>query len=137
MKKFNLRICVFAMLSSLFSFGLAQSLGFTPITFTIQNGNITGNSHKWRRSPASNQTLPVVFYDIAEECLYFDSKELIDGLSVQILDESEIVVKQQIIRIQPGEYTTINVNYLSEGIYYIRTYMKGRTYIGEFEVEGI
>lgn len=46
MKRFNLRICVFAMLSSLFSFGLAQSLGFTPITFTIQNGIITGDSHK-------------------------------------------------------------------------------------------
>ena len=125
------------MLSSLFSFGLAQSLGFTPITFTIQNGNITGHTHNWRRAPASNQTLPLVSYDIAEECLYFESEELIDGLSVQILDESGVVVEQQIMTIQPDEYATIDVSNLSEGLYFIRIYMNGRTYIGEFEVEGI
>lgn len=137
MKKFNLRICVFAMLSSLFSFGLAQSLGFTPITFTIQNGDIIGDSHNWRRSPALNQTLPLVSYDTAEECLYFESEELIDGLSVQILDESGVVVEQQIMTIQPDEYATIDVSNLSEGLYFIKIYMNGRTYIGEFEVEGI
>ena len=125
------------MLSSLFSFGLAQSLGFTPITFTIQNGNITGHTHNWRRAPASNHTLPLVSYDIAEECLYFESEELIDGLSVQILDESGVVVEQQIMTIQPDEYATIDVSNLSEGLYFIRIYMNGRTYIGEFEVEGI
>ncbi len=137
MKKINLRICVFAMLSSLFSFGLAQSLGFTPIAFTIQNGNIIEDSHKWRRSPALNQALPLVSYDTTEECLYFESEELIEGLSVQILDESEVVVEQQIMTIQPDEYATINVSNLSEGLYFIRIYMNGRTYIGEFEPGGI
>ena len=56
---------------------------------------------------------------------------------MQILDESGVVVEQQIMTIQPDEYATIDVSNLSEGLYFIRIYMNGRTYIGEFEVEGI
>ena len=137
MKKINLRICVFAMFSCLFSFGLAQSLDSIPIPFTMLKGDIIGDAHGWHRGPAQNQSLPVVYYDTTEEFLYFESEELINGLSVQIVDESGVIIEEQIMTIQPDVYTTIDVSNLSEGLYFIIIYMNGRTYIGEFEPGGI
>lgn len=125
------------MLSSLFSFGLAQSLDSIPVPFTALNGEIIGNSHNRHRAPVMTQPLPIVYYNTTEECLYFESEESIKGLSVEIVDESGVVVEQQIMTIQPNEYATIDVSSLSEGLYFIIIYMNGHTYIGEFEPGGI